>query len=262
MNENVEAAAEQLDALDDMLAELSVDAEDAALEEELMTLDEIDTVSISEEEFELSPEIIDLAKEIDAAEQTVADNAVLEEALNHLEREEARLACYKQQDAENGAPAPDLNAAATTVKTQRQKRVSLTATSALFLLEIADESLDAVGQQAKHQETLDILSKMNIKGRGHAENTLQWAFQNRSLSVYMRIGLKFLLTNSRFTIAQFVEHLKDQKANGVKGYSQGTANAQAFYVTCALQALKIVTKTGKEFEINPNSTLVKLAAAL
>lgn len=118
-----------------------------------------------------------------------------------------------------------------------------------------DLGADAALIATLHDEVDSILAGMNKKGRAHAENLLAWAYGTHGLGVYLEIALRFAHSQpSGFTAKQLAHHLGQPIHNG-KAYSEGTANAQAFYTTCALAAMKALGRSGAVFSVNPDSVI-------
>lgn len=127
-----------------------------------------------------------------------------------------------------------------------------------FALETTDTKLKPAELKTKREELLAEIDKLPIKVSEKAINLVAFANGGAKLSCYTEIAIKFLVAEGSMTAATLIAHLMDQKANGVKGYSKGTANSQGHQMMKLLPLFKIGTVDGKTMKVNKSSIIVKL----
>ena len=98
---------------------------------------------------------------------------------------------------------------------------------------------------------------MRVKVRNKALDLLRWALKDQEMSVFMRIGCKFVAKNSEFTQKDLVDHFASQYKNKVKSYARSTAMPQAANVISTLHAFGVIDKTGNNCKHKAESTILE-----
>lgn len=253
--------AEQKANLADMIEnEISNIDELDLLEEELMAAD----AEVENDVMEVSP--------VDEIE--IVDEDEFAEVEAELTLQEAKKEAYTEQDAEVTEVVSESDKpseASTAKKAVKAVRKTVAGSgkksdvfvdklgegASTFFLELSDAELEESELKKAQDAILTTVDTMAVKVAEKAINIVAAANNGAKLSTYTEIALKFLEAKPEgFTAKELIEHYSDQKANGVKGYSQGTANSQAHQMFKLLPALKIAVLDGKLMKLNPNSFLM------
>ncbi len=129
-----------------------------------------------------------------------------------------------------------------------------------FVLETTDAKLKPAERKAKRDALLAAMDSkdMAVKVSEKAINLIAFTSGAAKLSTYTEIAIKFLVDKGSMTAQELINHLQDQKANGVKGYSKGTANSQGHQMFKLLPLFMIGTLDGKTMKVNKQSIIAKL----
>lgn len=206
----------------------------------------------------------------DDADDIVLDDDVsegdLEAAVAEVNLEEAKSEAYEEQEGgEDMSTEPVEKKAAKTKKPRKtmiSSKKSEVATSKLgenaagFILELSDAELDEKAQAKQRETFLSSIDDMAKKVGEKAVNLVAYAGADAKLSAYTAIALKFLVDKGSITTKDLIEHMQDQKANGVKGYSIGTARSQSHQMFQLFPAFKVGTLDGKTMTVNEESLIV------
>ena len=135
--------------------------------------------------------------------------------------------------------------------------------SEALVLELSDAKLKPEELVKQQDALLDAIDQLAVKVGEKAVNLIGAVNGSAKLSTYTAIAIKFL-TNSEegITAIDLITHMKDQTANGVKGYSEGTARSQGHQMYKLLPAMKIAVLDDKTMNVNPESTLLDSLSAM
>jgi hypothetical protein len=205
----------------------------------------------------------------------------LEAAISEVELDEAKAEVYADVEAEKLAEGADIaeaptegvkkEAAKKAAKPKKSTREHSMVTSKksdvirerlganlaeTLVLEVADAGLDAASLQIAQDEVLVKIDGLAKKVGEKAVNLIAHINDSAKLSAYTEIAFKFMQSKSEGIVsADLIAHFQDQKANGVKSYSIGTARSQGHQMFQLLPALKIAELNGKTMSVNSDSLI-------
>tara|TARA_R110000851_G_C13102760_1_gene569328 strand:- start:75509 stop:76249 length:741 start_codon:yes stop_codon:yes gene_type:complete len=169
----------------------------------------------------------------------------------------------KSGEKEEAAPAApkEPKVARITVMNAKRSEVALDRmgpNASDFVLEIDDAKLKPAQRKAKTDALLASINDLPVKVSEKAINMIAFASGSAKLSVYTHLAITFLQKEKEITAKTLIEHLMDQKANGVKAYSKGTANSQGHQMFKLLPLFKIGTIKDKTITFNAGSVIAAI----
>jgi len=192
-------------------------------------------------------------------------------AVAAVEMEEANAEAYADQEAAETPAEVEAAPAEKPAKEKKPPRETSMATSkksdvirerlgdnlaGTLVLEMADAELSKTKLKNQQDKILDMIDGLAKKVGEKAVNLIAHLNGSAKLSAYSEIALKFLNASPEGIVAaDLIAHYQDQKANGVKSYSVGTARSQGHQMFQLLPALKIAEMTGKTMTVNPDSLI-------
>jgi hypothetical protein len=105
--------------------------------------------------------------------------------------------------------------------------------------------------------THELIEQMNNKVGAKCANLFTAANGLGGFSVFVRIGLEYVLTAKQIEKDDFVAYFMDEARNSVSSYAKSTAQPQATNLLSLFVAVKILNKTDKEYAVNPESLLLE-----
>lgn len=217
----------------------------------------------------------------DASDEICLDD--LEDAVTAATKDDAKAEVYKEQDdglvEVLASDAPSSETLDKKSKTARAKAFKSTMTSSkksevlkeklgeklseTLILEVADAELDADTLKKQQDAMLEAIDNLAVKVGEKAVNLISAVNGSSKLSIYTELAIKYAVANPKgFTITELAEHYQDQKANGVKGYSVGTARSQSNQMSQLFSATKVAKLEGKLMVLNEDSLIVAAITAI
>jgi hypothetical protein len=167
-------------------------------------------------------------------------------------------------------------AAETVVKAKKEKRVKpekvkvvkeKTSTDPIemprdFYALLKTDLAPEVDMMAVNEITHKLMASMNTKIGAKCANLFSGLNKVGPLSVFVELGLKYILNNSLIEKADFVDYFTKAARNGVKDYEKSTANPQAANLLSLFVTLQMLNKVEGVYAVNENSLLIAKAMEL
>lgn len=242
------------------------------LNTDVLLADELAALSVEEDEISM-----DLDADIDGLEIDIEIEASVEEVMDESEMDDlsttiSKAEAYDEQEveevmaAEEDAPSADTaepkakakKAPRKTMAGGKKSEVIRDRLPETLVLTMGDAELSEKELVDKQDTLLEVIdTDMAVKVAEKAVNLLSAVHDKAKLSAYTAITLRLLDKSEDGIIAKdLIEHMQDQDANGVKGYSAGTSNSQAHQMFKLLPALQMATLDGKVMKVNDESLLM------
>jgi len=251
--EDFDISAFDVSATDDSEASImDDDVNDIVAELEALDADD-DSIDATEQELN-EDELLALQVNLDKAD--AYSNQEAEETIGN---EDAPVEAEAATDKVVEKVAKEKKAPRKTMAGGKKSDVIRDRLTETLILEVDDAKLSPTELEASQDTLLDYIdTEMAVKVAEKAVNLISAANGHAKLSAYTIITLRFLeeSASAGITVKNLVEHLQDQKANGVKGYSDGTAKSQAHQMFKLLPTLKVASMNGKVMTINEDSILM------
>jgi hypothetical protein len=243
-DEEVVAMDEDFIDADDLLAsDLQDDVAQEVVEEE-----------VKEEDLDLSA-ITSAIKRIESQELANEIYAEQESSDDHIEIGEKTV---EEKEIKAKAVKKASTPRATTFTHSRGELVAERANPDFFMLEQADKALDEAGQLVKHEEVLNLIKSMNVKGGAKCLNLLSASSGKAKLSVFIDCGIHYILGDNVITKADLEAYFMSAARNKAKkAYNKTTAMPQALTLLKLFTDLKMINRVGATYEINPESVLIE-----
>ena len=110
-----------------------------------------------------------------------------------------------------------------------------------------------VGNASKILALIDGMSAKKVREK--AVNLIVNRDRPESVSIFTRLAVKRLLEAGSTTSAELAKLYRECGANGGKGYSEGTARAQANQMMALLPELKVASRDGKVLTLDKDSII-------
>lgn len=229
-----------------------------------MTIENMNIELNAEEQAELAALEAELGMDFDDDSIDVTEHASadLDAIVADVEMEEAKAEAYEEQ----AASADDVEMTPVVAKAPAKKASRVTMTGAKkseVVKQKLGENLDKVlklttNEAADASKVLASIDTMAVKVGEKAVNLIACINDETPdrISVYSSIAFKFIADKPEgIVVKDLFEHYKDQKANGVKGYGEGTARSQSHQMFQLLPQLMIGVMNGKTMKLNDKSTM-------
>lgn len=232
------------------------------------------TKNVDAVDMEIAELLRDLEADNQAEEVTAVSHEEVESAVEALEMEEAKQEIYAEQESTevNLSEKPVVSEEPKPAKSAKPKRVSTAGMKAgeaicaiigdkakvgeMMAFDTNDANLSAADYSDKVNERLNVMDGLAKKQGMKAQNLVRWLKSGSKLEAYTHLAIDLLVKKGSFESGDLRDYYMSQSANGIKGYSQGTANSQTNQIMHLLPAFEIAVRNGKSLTLNENSTIV------
>lgn len=244
----VEEEIDMAELIDDDV--LDLDGFGTDIDQELMSLD---TIEVSDDDLLAVVNDIETKEAKAAAYEEQPAEVATEAAPSMSERLEKALAAKKEMTAP-AARAPK------EPKEKKEPRKTKFTTDRVSLIEDRYGAefyvLEEGDTEEKRDEAVEIIKNMNVKIGEQCVNLYGALGGKATLSVFTKIGLRYLIEKGSIDRSGLHAHYLDGTANGSLSYGVGTANPQTAMCLGLLSALKVIKPMAGGFTLNPKSALL------